>query len=665
MGYYNPNLIQIPVESFSFNNQSDASILQEGVRVSKWNHDAQDSQFTKYIDPNIKTLYETFRRGATKSHGGPCLGFRKTLFSGYQWMTYEEVIKRAENFGSGLISMGLSPGVHTMVGIYSKNCPEWVIAEQGLYSYSMVTVPLYDGLGLDARAFVIKECEMKIIVAYDEFNVRNILDSTQECLKVIVTVQDVNPRLVEEADNLGIKIVRFADIEQFGNDCREETVPPSPDTIATICFSRLAAVGARLLGRPKGVILSHENIVAATSACIVQLGMYAPRRTDVLFSFLPLSHNLERCCELAIFMAGGAVGFYSGNIKFANNDMKALKPTILPAVPKFLNRIYDDCVAVANKTNWFRHIFNYALSKKTDELDKGIIRKTSIWDALIFWFVRNKVGGNVRLIITGSAPLAGNVITFLRSAMGCVLVEGYGQTECVAPCSLTVQGDPAPDHVGPPLPCNNIKLKDIPDMEYWTNKGQGEVCIKGANVFLGYYRDPDMTSAVIDENGWLHTGDVGEWMPNGTLKIIDHKKQIFKLSNGEYIAPENIERVATYSRFIAQCFVHGDSLKSCVIAVIVPRQKTIQEWAERRNIPSHSFTALCSHRDLKRFIMEELRSLSKEAELAYYEEVKEIYLHPNLFTAQNGLLSSSGKLMRQKLVKYFKPQLEDMYKHLD
>lgn len=202
-------------------------------------------------------------------------------------------------------------------------------------------------------------------------------------------------------------------------------------------------------------------------------------------------------------------------------------------------------------------------------------------------------------------------------------------------------------------------------MEYWTNKGQGEVCIKGSNVFLGYYRDPDMTSAVIDEEGWLHTGDVGEWLPNGTLKIIDHKKQIFKLSNGEYIAPENIERVATYSRYIAQCFVHGDSLKSCVIAVIVPRQKTIQEWADRRNIPSHSFTALCSHRDLKRFIMEELKSLSKEAELAYYEEVKEIYLHPDLFSAHNGLLSSSGKLMRQKLVKYFKPQLEDMYKHLD
>ena len=146
-----------------------------------------------------------------------------------------------------------------------------------------------------------------------------------------------------------------------------------------------------------------------------------------------------------------------------------------------------------------------------------------MWDNLIFWWVRKKVGGNVRLIITGSAPLKGNVITFLRSALGCLIVEGYGQTECAAPATLTVQGDPQCDQVGPPLPCNNLKLEDVPDMEYWASRGQGEVCIKGSNVFLGYYRDPEMTSYVIDSDGWLRTGDVGEWQPNGTLKIIDHK----------------------------------------------------------------------------------------------------------------------------------------------
>ena len=238
-------------------------------------------------------------------------------------------------------------------------------------------------------------------------------------------------------------------------------------------------------------------MIAATSACILQLGMYAPRRTDILFSDLPLAHNVERCCELAVFMAGGAVGFFSGNIKFADADMKTLRPTILPAVPRFLNRIYDLCVSAVNKViecwpfiehrklcvsfqnNMVRQIFNYALTKKSDELHKGIVRKSSIWDLLVLRFVRSKLGGNVRLVISGSVPLKSNVVTFLRSSLGCVVVEGYGQTECVAPATLTVQGDPDPDNVGPPLPCNNIKLVDIPDMDYWAYKGQGEVCVKG------------------------------------------------------------------------------------------------------------------------------------------------------------------------------------------
>ena len=187
----------------------------------------------------------------------------------------------------------------------------------------------------------------------------------------------------------------------------------------------------------------------------------------------------------------------------------------------------------------------------------------------------------------------------------------------------------------------------------------------GSNVFLGYYRDPHLTAAVVDEDGWLHTGDVGEWLENGTLKIIDHKKQIFKLSNGDYVAPETIENIYKTSAFIAQCFVHGDSHKSHVISVVVPRQKQIQDWAETHNIPNHSFTALCCHKDVKKFILSEMKALSQHYELSYYEEVKDIYLHPNLFTSENGLLSSSGKLKRTKLVKYFKPQLEDLYKYVN
>jgi len=663
MGFYSPNLVQVPVESFSYSNQSEAG--EDGSRYSLWNRAARQGDFTTTTSPDCRTMYEAFRAGAGLTGSGDCLGWRQSPTSPYQWLSYNEVIARAQNFGSGLLSMGLRPGEHTMVGIYSRNCPEWVIAEHGLHTFSMVSVPLYDSLGPDCRAWVIRETEMRVVVAQDEAAVRAVLASSPPCLKLIVTVRDARPAAVEEADSLGVKVVRFEDVEQLGAAEESGPVPPRPDSLATVCFSRLATAGPALLGRPKGVMLSHANFIAAASACLLQLGQYAPSREDTLFSFLPLAFTLQRCAELTVFMTGGRVGFYSGNMRCVAADLKALQPTILPAVPKFMNRLYDSCVATAARSNLFRWLFNLALAAKTEELYKGMVRRDSVWDRLVFWWVRARLGGRVRLVVTGSAPLKGNVITFMRAALGCLIVEGYGQTECVAPCTLTAPGDPQPDQVGPPLPCNNVKLVDVPDMEYFAVQGQGEVCVRGANVMLGYYRDPEMTAAAVDREGWLHTGDVGEWTPSGTLRIIDHKKPNFKLSNGEYVAPEEVELVYTRSRYIAQVFVHGDSLKSCVVGVVVPRQAAVQEWAERRNIPSHSFTALCSNRELKRFIQSELTALGREEGLNFYEEPKEIYLHPNLFSVQTGLLSSSGRLKRQTLMKYFKPQLEDMYLNLD
>ena len=155
-------MIQIPLESFSFNNQSDSfSHGSETVHCSKWNNNSHYQEFTRCVSSECRTILEAFRHGAAISNGGICLGWRKTPSLPYQWATYEEVIVRAKNFGSGLISMGLSAGVHSMVGIYSRNCPEWIVAEQGVYSYSMVLVPLYDSLGPDARSYVLSQCEMR------------------------------------------------------------------------------------------------------------------------------------------------------------------------------------------------------------------------------------------------------------------------------------------------------------------------------------------------------------------------------------------------------------------------------------------------------------------------------------------------------------------------
>lgn len=206
-------------------------------------------------------------------------------------------------------------------------------------------------------------------------------------------------------------------------------------------------------------MLSHENVVADVSATLLQLGDQKPNCSDVMMSFLPLAHMLERVCEIATYMQGGAVGFFSGDIRNLMDDMKALQPTITPAVPRLLNRygwrswllvcwffmwifyyrIFDKVQSGLNGSSLKRFLFNAAISSKECELRRGIIRNNTIWDKLVLRKVQESMGGRIRLLVVGSAPLAGSVLTFMRCALGCVIVEGYGQTEGVAPCTLTVQ----------------------------------------------------------------------------------------------------------------------------------------------------------------------------------------------------------------------------------
>ena len=391
-------------------------------------------------------------------------------------------------------------------------------------------------------------------------------------------------------------------------------------------------------GRPRGIMLSHENVIACASSCLSQLGTYGPNATDVMMSYLPMAHMLERLCQVAVMMSGGAIGFYSGDIHNFTEDLKSLRPSIVPAVPRIFNRVYDKVVNKVHTSNFRRTMFNFGLKKKTKELNIGLIRRDTIWDKLLFGSIKNEFGGKVRLMVVGSAPLAGTVLTFIRAVLGCVVVEGYGQTECSGCCSLSVQGDAVPEHVGPPLPCSAIKLVDIPEMEYFSCYGQGEVCIRGTNIFMGYYKDPAQTKQIIDDEGWLHTGDVGQWLNSGVLQIIDRKKATFKLSQGQYVSPQKIEEIYRRSAYISQAFVHGDSLKvsktektrslnkhsdpqSSIVAVVVPNIDSIQRWAERRSIPSQSFTWLCGNQDVKNLIFGEIRRLSEEANCTYFEIV--------------------------------------------
>lgn len=639
----------------------EQSLLEPGpemVRVSKFYKEAKNGRFLRYLHEDTRTLYETFRRGVKESNNGNCLGWREGPNKPYVWQTYNETLLRAKNFGSGLICQGLVPGQNTFVGIYSQNCPEWVMTEQAAYCYSMVIVPLYDTLGANACAFIVNQTEMSVVICEDDKKANLLLDQSPRCLRKLITIREVSPSTHQRAKSRGVEILKFSDVEIQGAQKDHPCLPPKPDNLCTICYT------SGTTGMPKGVMLTHENVVASMCSVIMQLGEHRPMKHDVMISFLPLAHMLERCCENALYMVGGAVGFYSGDIRRLGDDLTALKPTMMPAVPRLLNRIYDRAQSEISNSKIKKLLFNMALSAKESELKRGIVRSDSIWDKLVFRKVREGMGGRLRIMVVGSAPLAGNVLTFARCALGCLIVEGYGQTECTAPVTLTVQGDHVPEHVGPPVACCKVKLVDVPEMEYYASQGQGEVCVQGANVFKGYFKESEKTREVIDQDGWHHTGDVGKWLPNGTLKIIDRRKHIFKLSQGEYIVPEKIENIYIRSQYVEQVFVHGESLKSCVVAVVVPDVDVIKCWALENGIKG-TFSGLCENPRIKTIIMEDMLQWGRNAGLKTFEQVKDIYLHPDPFSVQNGLLTPTMKAKRPEIRSYFKPQIEDMYKQLE
>ncbi|KAF7643604.1 hypothetical protein LDENG_00236620, partial [Lucifuga dentata] len=441
----------------------------------------------------------------------------------------------------------------------------------------------------------------------------------------------------------------------IGKENHQQPVPPRPEDLAVICFT------SGTTGNPKGAMLTHGNLVSNCSAVIKTIDDGYPFSSrDVHISYLPLAHMFERIVEGVMLVSGASIGYFQGDIRLLSDDLITLKPTVFPVVPRLLNRMYDKIFGQAN-TTLKRWVLGFAYRQKEAELKQGIVRINTIWDRLIFRRVQASLGGNVRLMITGAAPISPAVLTFLRAALGCQFFEGYGQTECTAGCTLTMPGDWSAGHVGAPLPCNIIKLVDVAEMNYWAVNGEGEVCVKGPNVFQGYLKDPKKTKETIDADGWVHTGDIGKWLPNGTLKIVDRKKHIFKLAQGEYIAPEKIENIYIRSDAVAQVFIHGDSLQACLVAIVVPDPDFLSDWTKKTVGLQGSYLELCSREEVKAAILKDMLQLGKEGGLKSFEQVKSIYIHTEMFSVQNGLLTPTLKAKRTELRQRFRPQIDELY----
>ncbi|NXH92022.1 ACSL1 ligase, partial [Edolisoma coerulescens] len=615
---------------------------------------SSDELLLSYYD-DVRTAYDIFQRGLQVSNNGPCLGVRKPN-QPYEWISYKEVSDRAEYVGSALLHRGFKPSHIQYIGIFSQNRPEWVIIEQGCYAFSMVVVPLYDTLGDEAITYIVNKADLSLVFCDKPDKAKLLLTSVEKgetpILNTIVIMESFGADLVERGKKCGVEIFSMREIEELGRAHRQKPMPPKPEDLAVICFT------SGTTGNPKGAMITHQNIVSNTSAFVKTTEKtFMPSSDDVLISFLPLAHMFERIVEVSICLLNTKIFTESVCIYTYKNIY----------IHMYVIYIHTHiciymclCIFGQADTSLKRWLLDFASKRKEAELRSGIVRNNSFWDKVIFRKIQASLGGKVRLMVTGAAPVSASVLTFLRAALGCQFYEGYGQTECTAGCSLSLPGDWTAGHVGAPMPCNVIKLVDVQEMNYLAAKGEGEVCVKGLNVFRGYLKDPEKTAEALDKDGWLHTGDIGKWLPNGTLKIIDRKKHIFKLAQGEYIAPEKIENVYMRCEALAQVFVHGESLQAFLVAIVVPDPDTLHNWAKKRGVEG-SYQELCKNKDVKKYILEDMMRVGKESGLKSFEQVKDIFLHTEMFSIENGLLTPTLKAKRPELRKYFQSQIDELY----
>ena len=636
----------------------------------------------------ITTMWEAFEHNLKvgRAHNN-FMGYRKKnnnneLDNKYTWITYEEANTKLLNFCRGLKVLDLCPKIDMekddsfrFLGIYSKNRPEWLLSYFGAIRDSITIVTIYDTLGDQALEFIFTQTKIKTIVI-EAKSLKTILKlanagKTVDVKNLIILDIEENQPMVEELKKLNFTIYTWDQVANEGKEKGQsvEFNTPGPDTISTINYT------SGTTGNPKGAKITHNSIILNTDV-IEMLGLYLDIKTDIYLSVLPLAHVMETLIMAVLVSRGIRIGFYNGDAKKLVDDAKILKPTCMCGVPRIYTRIYDTINEELKGRNILvRKLFQKALDIKLKDYEEKGILKNIFWDNIIFDKVRNMLGGKLRFMLTGSAPMDKKLLNFLRCVLSCEIVEGYGQTEDMAGILLTKTYDPIAGHLGGPGYSVELKLKDIDDLEYKTSdkdpetgnwRPRGELYVRGPVLFKGYLNDPEKSKEALTEDGWLKTGDVAMIIPEhgNAFKIIDRVKNIFKLQQGEYIAPEKIENILVKSKYIDQIFVYGDSLKSYLVAVIVPKSKPIIEFLiskGHQDVTRDNYKNYFEDKELISDMLKDIDDYSRKNGLKGFEVIKKIYLSKEHFTIENNLFTTTQKLKRHEAKKYFKKEIDNMY----
>ncbi|BAM39023.1 long-chain-fatty-acid--CoA ligase 5 [Theileria orientalis strain Shintoku] len=616
-----------------------------------------------YFDGKIQTGWDVFQRGLSLSENSPCIGKRTVkegVLGDFEYLTYREVEKMVKDVGSGLLHLNkfkeatlkeFNDTKVKMLGIYSVNTPEWLMCEQVCNAFGLTLVPLYDTLGEQSTEYILNTTELSVVVCDNKcaFKLLNLMPRLNNSLSLVVVigVDNVDPGLSYK----NVTFMTWNEVVQRGRNNPREFTPAKPTDVNTISYT------SGVSGVPKGVIVSqhqHTSLVVIVNRIVCDYKTTEIDSPRVHLSYLPLSHMYERLYISCSYIEGSVVGVFSGDVKNVLDDIKTLKPNVFPSVPRLYMRIHDKVFSTVSQKNFLvKMLFNMGLNSKLKKIKRSGEVTHRVWDKILFKKFKRLLGGNVEWMLTGSAPLSPKVFDNIRALFSIPLISGYGLTETCAGAFHTEKYDSDSSHVGGPVPTMEFRLKSLPDFNYYvTDKNpRGELLLRGYNIVKSYYRS-DETNRESFENGWFLTGDIAELLPNGAIRIIDRRKNIFKLSQGEYISPEKLEAIITAVPVVCQAYVTGKSEYLNPVAVVVPDELELELWAKKNNCSKMSRKEVASSKQFKDFLTNEMKKVFDTSGVKGFEKVKTFHIDDELFAIENDLLTTTNKLKRLEKVEY-------------
>lgn len=575
----------------------------------------------------MQTIPQRFKETAERFPRRPALKFK--YHGAYISLSFAELNQRVSVLAKGLAELGLAK--NKKIAILSENRSEWVRTDLAALNLGAVTVPIHTTMSSNIVKHILNDSQSEIILVsnQEQFNkLQLVISEVPQLSQIIYLSLDEHPK------NFATPLLSLEEVMALGEKSnREIEADVRPDDLATIIYTS----GTTAL--PKGVMLTHYNLMsnALAATTVVPIDQH-----DVLLSFLPLSHVLERTTGYyAPLVCYGACVAYAESIKTLKDNLKEIKPTIMIAVPRIFERIHTGIWDKVKQGSRLKYkIFVWALKQEPGTFNYRLA------DLLVFHKVRAAFGGHLRFVISGGATLNHKLARFF-ARIGIKILEGYGLTE-TSPV-VTVNRP------------NNVKFgtvgQQLPGVEIEIAKDK-EILVRGPNVMKGYYNKEALTKEVIDEQGWFHTGDLGFLSSEGFLVIIGRKKEMISMSNGKIAWPEQIELILDNDRFINQSFVYGHN-RSHLTALIVPDWQEVSRNLESLGLVSKEPDALIKEEKLINLFTERIEKINEQ--FAEWEKIRKFKLLPREFSQDQDELTPTLKLRRSVIFEKHKREIEQFY----